>query len=203
MSEPPEGPYLVDAAGRRFSLARPVTLLGRSPQADVFVPDRRASRRHAEIAWDGLVCTLTDLGSDNGTLLNGRRVAGPEALADGDQVAVASAVLLFRDPEATLRETDWPLLVVDRAGGDIWVDRRPVSLSPKERCLFDWLYAAGGRVCTRDEIARAVWPEYRAEVSGYQIESLVKRVREKIEPDPRRPVLIVTVPGRGYRLVKG
>lgn len=55
--------------------------------------------------------------------------------------------------------------------------------------------------CSKQEIAQAVWPEYQAEVYDYQIESLVKRLREKIEPDPPNPVLLLTVHGRGDKLV--
>jgi len=193
-------PYLVDSAGRRFPLVGPVTTLGRSPGCDIYIADRRASRRHAELRWDGECCVLCDLGSANGTFLNGRRVVTPQPLRDGDEVVVASAVFTFRDPEATVRVAEFPLLVVNQASGEIWVDRRPVVLSPKEQALFDLLYANRGRICSKQQIAEAVWPEYQAEVYDYQIESLVKRLREKLEPDPRSPVLILTVRGRGYKL---
>ena len=193
-------PYLMDAAGRRFPLAGPVTILGRSPNCDVYVPDKRASRRHAEVRWDGETCTLHDLGSANGAFLNSHRITTPQTLRDGDEIGIASAVFTFRDPEATIRVAEFPLLVVDEASGEIWVNRNPISLSPKEQALFDLLYRNAGRVCSKQESADAVWPEYRAEVYDYQIESLVKRLREKLEPDPRHPVLIVTVRGQGYKL---
>jgi len=196
-----DSPYLLDPVHRRFSLARPTTLLGRSPACQVYIPDRRASRRHAEIAWDGESCTLRDLDSDNGTFLNGQRLAAPQLLADGDQIAVASAAFTFRDPEATLREAGLPALAVDPDSGELYVGRRPVALSAKERLLFDLLYRSAGRPCSKAEIARAVWPEYRVAAADYQVESLVKRLREKLEADPRRPRLVITVPGRGYRLV--
>ncbi len=196
-------PYLVDCAGRRFPLTRQVTLLGRSPDCAVFIPDQRVSRRHAEVRWDGESCTLVDLESANGTFVNGRRITAPHVLRDGDEIAIASAILTFHDPEATLRVTDFPLLVFDEATGELWVNRRPVSLSAKERALFDFLYRNRGRDCSKQEIAEAVWPEYRAEVYDYQIESLVKRLRQKLEPDPRHPLLIVTGRGRGYRLAVG
>lgn len=194
-------PYLVDAAGRQFPLATPGLTLGRHTDCDVYVPDRRASRRHAEISWDGETCTLRDLGSANGTFLNGRRIATPQVLHDGDEIAVASAVFTFHDPEATLRVAGVPLLVVDQASGEVWVNRNPVALSSKEQALFDLLYRNAGRPCSKQQIAEAVWPEYRAEVYDYQIESLVKRLREKLEPDPRQPALLLTVRGQGYRLV--
>lgn len=196
-------PCIVDRAGRRFPIAAPITLLGRSPDCPVFIPDRQASRRHAEVRWDGETCTLVDLESANGTFVNGRRLTAPQTLHEGDEIAIASATFTFHDPEATLRVTDFPLLVVDEASGALWINRQPVSLSAKEQALFDLLYRNAGRACSKQEIAEAVWPEYRAEVYDYQIESLVKRLREKLEPDPRHPLLIVTARGRGYRLVLG
>ncbi len=50
------------------------------------------------------------------------------------------------------------------------------------------------------EIALAVWPEY-TEVSDYNIEGLVSRLRSKLETDPKDPRLILTVRGVGYKLV--
>ena len=68
------------------------------------------------------------------------------------------------------------------------------------RSLFDLLHGNAGRACSKQEIARAAWPEYQAAAHDYQVESLVKRLREKLEPDPRNPVLILTVRGQGYKL---
>jgi hypothetical protein len=196
-------PFLVDAAGRRFFVSALGVTLGRSQKCDVFIPDQRASRRHAEVRWDGEFCTLHDLDSANGTLLNGRRITSPQSLRDGDEIAVASATFVFRDPEATIREDDFPLLFVDETSGEVWVNRELVSLSPKEQALFDLLHRNAGQPCSKREIAAAVWPEYEAPADDYQVESLVKRLREKLEPDPRNPVLILTERGRGYKLVSG
>ena len=200
-------PFLVDTAGRKFPLVGPTTTLGRSRSCDIFIPDRRTSRRHAEARWDGQTSTLCDLSSTNGTFVNGRLIESSTTLHDGDQISMGNAIFTFRDPEATIREPDFPLLVVDQTEGptgatpDVWVNRKPIHLSPKERALFDLLYRNSDRVCSRRQIADAVWPEYEAEVFDYQIESLVKRLREQIEPDPRSPVLILTRRGRGYLLV--
>ena len=196
-------PYLADRADRQFPLIEPVATLGRSSDCQVFIPDQRASRRHAEIRRAGETCTLVDLNSANGVFLNDRRITTPEILQDGDEITIASAVFTFHDPEATIRAIEFPLLVVDKASGEIWVNRNLIALSAKERALFDLLYRNADRTCSKQEIAAAVWPEYRADVFDYQIERLVKRLREKLEPDPRHPALIVTVRGRGYRLAMG
>ncbi len=196
-------PFLIDAAGRQFVIAKPQICLGRSPRCDIFIADQRASRRHALVSWDGEGCTLSDLDSANGTFLNGRRITTPNELRDGDKIAIASAVFTFRDPQATLREAEFPTLVVDEASGELWVNRAPVTLSPKERALFNLFYQNANQPCSKLQIAQAVWPEYQAEVSDYQVESLVKRLREKLETDPRNPVLVITVRGWGYKLVTG
>ncbi len=195
-------PYLVDAAGREFPLGDAPLILGRLDKCAVYIADARASRKHAQIAWDGETSRLSDLDSANGTFLNGRRITAPEKLRDGDEIAVASAVFTFRDPDSTLRVGNFPLLVVDAKTGEIWINRKPIALSPKEQALFDLLHKNIGAPVGKQQIAETVWHEYQAQVYDYQIESLVKRLRGKIEPDPANPILIVTAHGRGYKLVE-
>lgn len=194
-------PYLVDALGRQISICNEVTLFGRDPSCLVVIPDRRASRRHAELQRDEEGVTLRDLNSTNGTRLNGECVEVPTRLRDGDVIEMAGAYFTFRDPDATLDQRRFPRLVVDEAGGEAWVDRRPVPLSLKQYALLALLWSRRGAVCSKDEIVRAVWPECAGAVYDYQIESLVKRLRAKIESDPGHPTLLVTVRGRGYKLV--
>jgi len=54
------------------------------------------SRRHLEISWDGQHAMLTDLGSTNGTTVNGQPVQQPWQLNDGDVVRVGHSSLVFR-----------------------------------------------------------------------------------------------------------
>ncbi|MCD6290153.1 MAG: FHA domain-containing protein [Anaerolineae bacterium] len=177
-----------------------VCTIGRSARNDIVLDDPLVSRRHVELLRQEEEWWLHDLDSTNGTYLNGRRVTRPEPLRDGDEIRIGQAVLTFVDPEATLHVGSIPKIVYDRSTGDLWVDRRPVHLSPKEHVLFDFLYRNAGIPQSKNAIAAAVWPEYQAEVFDYQVESLVKRLREKIERDPRNPSLILTERGRGYRL---
>lgn len=79
-------------------------------------------------------------------------------------------------------------------------------LTAKEHRLLACLQARAGEVCTKDELIRAVWPEDRVQTDGVRDDSLaqlVRRLREKIEPDPSRPRYVLTVPGRGYRYAAG
>jgi len=68
-------------------------LIGRSPGADIVVSDDFVSGRHARVFPSGADAVLEDLGSTNGTLLNGRRITAPERLAQGDTIDVGSVRL--------------------------------------------------------------------------------------------------------------
>jgi pSer/pThr/pTyr-binding forkhead associated (FHA) protein len=193
--------HLVDSLGHRILLNEAVTRFGRAPDCDVLIPDRRASRLHAELRREAGGFTLVDLGSTNGTRLNGQLLNSAARLSDGDVLEIAATFFTFRDPDSTLDETQFPRLVVDDAAGEVWMDRRPIQLSQKQHALLALLWSRRGSVCGKDEIVRAVWPECHGEVYDYQIESLVKRLRAKVEPDHHHPAFIITVRGRGYKLV--
>jgi len=75
-----------------------------------------------------------------------------------------------------------------------------VDLSFKEAMLLRRLVDAAGRVVTRDELLREVWG-YSDGVQTRTIDNFVVALRKKVEPDPRRPRYIQTVPGEGYRFV--
>ena len=82
-------------AGREFPLTGTV-LIGRDPAADVVVADSEASGRHASfVLVDGGV-VVEDLGSTNGTFVNGRLVSGSQRLAAGDRVQLGNTVLEVR-----------------------------------------------------------------------------------------------------------
>jgi hypothetical protein len=79
-------------AGRRFDIgAAPVTI-GRQDQCEVQVPGTWVSRRHARLAWTGTEYIVEDLGSTNGTFVNGERVSGPRALRSGDRLQLGDQV---------------------------------------------------------------------------------------------------------------
>ncbi len=82
----------------RWELRRAASV-GRSPAADVVVPDPRVSRIHARLEQVGGLWTLVDDGlSRNGTWLNGRRLQGRAQLHDRDRIRVGDTVLLFCAP---------------------------------------------------------------------------------------------------------
>ena len=149
-----------------------------------------------------------DLGSTNGTFLNNERVLGSIQLRDGDQISIGEVMFIFHDPDTTTRETPFPELEVNVESGVIRLNRRAIQLSPKEFSLLVYLYENRGKVCSKDEIGRMVWSEYKqsspVDQSGiydYQIENLIRRLRTKIENDANSPILLITVRGLGYKLL--
>jgi hypothetical protein len=92
---------------------------------------------------------------------------------------------------------------VDVDSGDVWVDGKPVpTLTDLEYRLLLLLYGRLDKVCDKYQIVESVWGEdYIDEVDDDRIGKLVNRLRRKIEPDPSGPRYLITVRGRGYRLV--
>ena len=84
------------ATVREVPLAAGATVtIGRLPENDVVLADRGASRRHAQVRLDAGEAVLTDLGSTNGTQLNGRQVQ-TRSLADGDKIVIGTTLIEYR-----------------------------------------------------------------------------------------------------------
>jgi phosphoserine phosphatase RsbU/P len=89
-----------DGSRERFALAKERVTIGRSRESDIFLPDQWLSRHHAEILKKDLQFFLHDLGSKNGTLLNGEPVHGDRRLRHGDVITLGEHVLTFSVEEA-------------------------------------------------------------------------------------------------------
>lgn len=85
---------LDDGSNRTYQFVRGSNVVGRGQDAQFRLPDTGVSRRHLEITWDGQVAVLADLGSTNGTTVNGSPVQTWQ-LADGDVVRVGNSSLVF------------------------------------------------------------------------------------------------------------
>ena len=81
-------------AGSRFLLDRDTTTVGRHPDSDIFLDDVTVSRRHAEVLREDEGVRVRDLGSLNGSYVNGDRVE-ERALSTGDEVQIGRFKLLF------------------------------------------------------------------------------------------------------------
>jgi hypothetical protein len=86
---------LMSSDGRAYPLSIGSTVIGRGDQANLRLPDVGISRRHARLDFDGSQVVLTDLGSTNGTMVNGQRVSAV-ALNGGDVVQLGTTTLTFR-----------------------------------------------------------------------------------------------------------
>jgi hypothetical protein len=84
-----------DGATRSVPLVLEAVTIGRLPDCHITLKDKGASRRHAQIRTVGGVSTLTDLGSTNGTRLNGQTVQSRQ-LEDGDRITIGATVLEYR-----------------------------------------------------------------------------------------------------------
>jgi DNA-binding winged helix-turn-helix (wHTH) protein len=82
-------------SGRRTGLPQGTSVIGRAADAAVRIDSMDVSRHHARIVVSAGVATLEDLGSKNGTRLNGTLVTGPTDLANGDRIEVGPADLVF------------------------------------------------------------------------------------------------------------
>ena len=137
------------------------------------------------------------------------RIEGLETGADDYIVKPFSARELEARVHAVLRRSEGkqtPILEVgplrlDQAQRQAWVHDEPIDLTAMEFDLLAFLMTYPGRVFTRLELLEAVRGE-TYESFERSIDSHVKRLRQKVEPDPRDPRFVLTVFGVGYKLAR-
>jgi hypothetical protein len=141
--------------GQPFPLGREPVSIGRHDDNTVVLVDSRVSRHHAEVVWQGGRWLVCDLGSANGTLVNGQRITAPRALEDGDTIQVGQTRLRVQVAEAL-------------AARDTLVERiRPQAvLRPRPRNA--WLMTALGLVAAAAVLAvvvgvLSIWPGIRGD----------------------------------------
>ena len=86
---------VVDVDGRRHSLTRARNVIGRGSDADITIADAGSSRKHVEILWDGERAMMRDLGSTNGTKVNGAKVREAPLPTD-TTITIGRTDLVFR-----------------------------------------------------------------------------------------------------------
>ena len=86
---------VLDVAGKRYPIVKSRTVIGRGSDADITVDDTGISRRHVEVLWDGARAQVNDLGSTNGSLLNGVRVT-KAPLAPDSVIDIGRTRIVFR-----------------------------------------------------------------------------------------------------------
>lgn len=193
----------------QWPLTKIQTIIGREADCDVQINDRQVSRQHAEITHTIQGYTICDMGSKNGTFLNGEAVhQEPRLIRNGDDIGIAlCARLTFVEDEATapvmMQLQPQASVRMDLAAKRVWVVGVEVDppLSLAQYTLLELLYQHAGHVVSRDEVVTAVWPDEESEgISEQAIDALARRLRERlaeIDPDTK---YVETVRGHGFRL---
>ena len=119
---------------RQINIAGPSTTLGRAADNRVCIESDKVSRRHALIQWSGDRYVLSDLGSRNGSYVNGEKVSGSLPLGNGDSIVLGDCQLRFLYSTQMLPQAE-ALRLVTRAGELVKLDNpspreasRPLSL---------------------------------------------------------------------------
>ena len=186
------------------------TVVGRSSEADVTMAVAGISRQHFVVEFDTGVPVLRDLGSRNGTAVNGHIVEPGQGhrLGPGDIITVGGELEVeFLDLLATPYGSRIGRLTgvwIDPDTDDVWVDAHRVEplLSPRQLLLLKVLDDAAGSVVSRHDIIVHVWGDAAIEgVSDDSVTSLVKRLRARLDSfTESNPIEIVR--GRGIRLTR-
>lgn len=197
-----------ELAGQQWAIDSDPFVIGRGSDCNIVLPERQVSRHHVRITRDDGQYMLHDLGSKNGTHVNGVQISGSVPLQDGDEITIALCVkMLFVGTDATLPLTFEEVrpvgnLVLDDEQRTVTINNRSLSppLSLAQFRLLQALYEADGAVVDRDAIVEAVWPGTGGiGVTEQAIDALVRRLRDRlVELDDYE--YVVTVRGHGFRL---
>jgi DNA-binding winged helix-turn-helix (wHTH) protein len=201
-------------AGQRWLVDSDVVVIGREVGlADLLLPERQVSRRHAKIERTPTGFVLSDLDSKNGTFLNGKEVKETKPLQDGDEIQIALCVkIAFVGSDATAPLNARPIskamrpvvrgIRLDKEGRRVYLAEQEIDppLSLQQYRLLELLIDANGALVARGEIVEKVWEgENSFGVSEQAIDALVRRLRDRLnERDPDHEY-IVTVRGHGLR----
>ena len=137
-------------SGEVFALGLEPVSIGRHGSNDIILADQQVSRHHAEIAMQGGQWVLRDLGSANGTYLNGRRIEKPHILSPGDTIRLGRSTFRVDLPASISRQ-------------DTLVERLPVPVAPADsgRSWLPWLVAGLAALVLVAVLAGAallIWP---------------------------------------------
>lgn len=215
---------------QRWTLHHASATIGRAADNDIVLDDREVSRRHARLWLERGRWHLEDEGSRNGTLHNEQPIQHTVILEDGDEIGICDLFhLVFVDAEVTVTastsiaplrqppkaprpappspptERDSPQsLRIDAKTRQVWVQEQVLQppLSASQYALLELLLEHSGAVVSRDEIAQTIWPQASGIVSEQAIDSLLWRLRKRINQLDASHEYIVTIRGHGVQLVQ-
>ena len=201
-------------AGQRWLVDSDSVIIGREVGvAHLLLPERQVSRKHAMIERTESGFVLVDLGSKNGTFLNGKEVHDPQKLQDGDEIQIALCVkIAFVGSDATAPLNARPIsqgiraavrgIRLDKESRRVFIAEEDLDppLSVQQYRLLELLIDANGALVSRQQIVENVWEgESAYGVSEQAIDALVRRLRDRITESDAEHEYIVTVRGHGLR----
>jgi DNA-binding winged helix-turn-helix (wHTH) protein len=186
-------------------------VVGRDMECDITISDRQVSRFHAkfEPIKDRQV-RIVDLGSKNGTYVNGERINSSYVLVDGDEIKIALIQeLVFISSDATMPmdirtiqpKSKTKKLFIDEKARRIWIGEKELipPLSVPQYKLLTLLYQSANTVVSREKIVQAVWGEDEAVgVTEQALDALVRRLRTRLLKNDPTHEYIVTIRGVGF-----
>ncbi len=216
--ESEEFPFLVAQAGplngQRWIMKGDI-IVGRDDICQVVIQSRQVSRYHARFVSLPQGVQLEDLGSKNGTHINGQAVVEPVILRDGDVIQIAFAQqFIFLSSDSTMplelpvgepadQISAQRLLRLDKRSRRVWIgnDELLPPLSVSQYQLLELLSDNPGRVVSRAELIHAVWgKEDAVGISEQALDALVRRLRDRLASINSAHQFMITVRGHGLRL---
>jgi DNA-binding winged helix-turn-helix (wHTH) protein len=200
--------------GQRWILKGDV-IVGRDDTCNVIIQNRQVSRYHARFVTLPHGVQLEDLGSKNGTHINGQEVVEPILLQDGDVIQIAFAQqFIYLSSDSTLplemppeKPTEFVavprLLKLDKRSRRVWIGDEELlpPLSVSQYQLMELLFDNPGRVVSRAELVQAVWGQEDAiGISEQALDALVRRLRDRLAEINSTHPFLITVRGHGLRL---
>jgi len=98
LSSPPQATLIVKQGaqiGIQFPVTAEVTIIGREETCDIVIQDAEASRRHTQLSWEGNAFVVRDMGSTNGTFVNGTQITTTRTLTSGDTIGLGQTSLVL------------------------------------------------------------------------------------------------------------
>jgi hypothetical protein len=182
-------------------------VIGRARECNHVIDSSEISRTHAQFNFDHQQVVVRDLGSTNGTFLNGERLPAYKdyRLRANDCVSLANVCHLIFDDPATTAQLNYDLalaegLRVEEASAQVFLRGKPLDppLSPSQILLLQLIMRNEEVVVTREDIRQFVWGN-DLQVSDQAIDALVSRLRKRLhEGDPEHEYIITR---RGFGLI--